>query len=397
MVDFALRPDETRILDELAAFVDAEVVPLQERFRALGKHEAQLFGADGRIVPELLEASREIRRRSAKAGFYGMHMPEEVGGKGLRRVANLAANEVVFSRGIGLTLAVLANIEGPSRILLALDEKQRERYLAPLMRGEKTTCFALTEPTAGSDVRAIQTSARLEGGEWVLNGEKVFITNGPYADFAIVFARTSGAEDGYGAISAFLVDRGTPGFEVGETLETIANNGLPSELRFTDCRIPEENILGEPGTGFLHAIENINDIRMQIGGMCLGLAKFCLDRTVKYAQERSAFGKPIGKYQGVSFPLADSLTELTAARMLAKYAAWKIDEGEDAIAETSMTKLYATEMLWNVADRCIQAHGGVGVLRETEIERVLRWARIMRIFEGTSEIQRATIAKTMGL
>jgi len=396
LVDFRLSPEEEKLVRDLAAFVESEVLPLQERFRDLLDHEGVGIQDDGTLHPELVRASRELRRKSAKEGYYALHVPREGGGLGASYAAYLKANQAVFRQGLGFTLAVLGSIEGPSRMLLSLDEAGRERWLAPLVRGEKTTCFALTEPGAGSDVRNIQTRAVKEGDEWVLDGTKVFITNGPYADFAQVFART-GDEGGMGDITAFLVEKGTPGFHVGPVMETIANNGLPCELRFEGCRVPEANVIGGVGEGFYHALQNINDTRIQNGGMALGLAEFCLDKTVRYLSERKAFGKPIGKYQGVSFPMADSLLALRQAETLALYAAWRIDEGEDAIQETSMTKLACTEMLFDVADRCLQAHGAVGTLRKTGIERVLRWARVMRIWEGTSEIQRTTIAKTMGL
>lgn len=395
MVDFRLAPDEQAFLERLRAFVDAEVTPHHEKYRDRARHEANVIQADGTLWPDLLRLSRDIRRKSAAEGFYAAHMPAEVGGRGLRRVALLEANREVFRRGLGLTLSVLASIEGPSRMLLALPEEQREEYLYPLVRGEKTTCFALTEPGAGSDVKAIRTTARLDGDEWVLDGEKVFITNGPYADFACVFAKTG--DDDMAGISTFIVPTGAKGFRIVETMETIANNGLPAHIELKGCRIPKENVVGEPGEGWWHALQNINDIRMQLGGQCLGLSEFCLDRTVAYVTERQAFGRPVGKFQGVSFPLADCKTEITAARALALYAAWLVDQDEPAIAETSMTKLYCSEVLWNVADRCVQAHGAVGVLRVNEVERVLRWARVMRIWEGSSEIQRVTIAKTMGL
>ena len=395
MVSFRLEPDEQKFIERLERFLDEEVELHHEKYRLRARKEAQVLQPDSTLAPDLLATSREIRRRSAAEGFYAAHLPNDVGGMGLRKVALVEANRAVFRRGLGLTLSVLASIEGPSQMLLALPEEQREKYLYPLVRGEKTTCFALTEPGAGSDVRAIATTARLEGDEWVLDGEKVFITNGPYADFACVFAKTS--DDEMGGISAFIVPKGTPGFRVVETMETIANNGLPAHFELRDCRIPEENVIGAAGEGWWHALSNINDIRMQLGGQCIGLSEFCLDRAVGYATERKAFGKPVSKFQGVSFPLADCKTEIAAARALALYAAWLIDENEQAIMETSMTKLYCSEVLWNVADRCVQAMGGQGVLRENEIERVLRWARVMRIWEGSSEIQRMTIAKTMGL
>lgn len=396
MVDFALSPDEQKIIRDLKAFVASEVVPLMEESHERYDHDSGWLKPDASIQDDVIALSREIRRRSAKEGFYAMHIPREAGGLGASYNGVLQANKTVFSQGLGLTLAVLGAIEGPSRMLLSLDEEHRARWLAPIVRGEKTTCFALTEPTAGSDVRNIQTRAVKDGNDWILNGTKVFITNGPYADFAQVFART-GDEGGMGDLTAFIVEKGTPGFRQGEMLETIANNGLPCELIFEDCRVPDENIIGGVGEGFYHALQNINDTRIQNGGMALGLARHCIDKTVTYLNARTAFGKPIGKFQGVSFPMADSEMELLAAETLSSYAAWKIDNGEDAIRETSMTKLYCTEMLWNVADRCVQAHGAVGTLRKTGIERILRWARVMRIWEGTSEIQRMTIAKTMGL
>jgi acyl-CoA dehydrogenase len=395
MVSFRLEPDEQKFLERLERFLETEVEPHHEAYRLRARKEASVFAPDSTIQPDVLALSREIRRKSAAEGFYAAHLPKEVGGAGLRKVALVEANRAVFRRGLGLTLSVLASIEGPSRMLLALPEEMREKYLAPLVRGERTTCFALTEPGAGSDVRSIQSTARLDGDEWVINGEKVFITNGPYADFACVFAKTS--DDDMGGISAFIVPKGTPGFRVVETMETIANNGLPAHLEFKDCRIPKENIIGEPGEGWWHALQNINDIRMQLGGQCIGLSEFCLDKTVAYVTARKAFGKPVAKFQGVSFPLADCKTEITAARALALYAAWLVDQDEPAIMETSMTKLYCSEVLYGVADRCVQAMGGQGVLRENEVERVLRWARVMRIWEGSSEIQRLTIAKTMGL
>ncbi|HUR68202.1 MAG TPA: acyl-CoA dehydrogenase family protein [Candidatus Thermoplasmatota archaeon] len=396
MVDFHLTPDEQRIIRDLDAFLESEVLPVMEANKHRYDTDAGWLNPDGSVQPDVLEVSRDIRRRSAKAGFYALHLPKEVGGLGMSYCGYLQANKTVFRHGLGLTLAVLAAIEGPNKMLLNLDEEHQKRWLHPLIRGEKTTCFALTEPTAGSDVRNIQTTATKDGNDWIINGSKIFITNGPYADFAQVFAKTSN-EGGMGDITAFIVERDTPGFQTGPMLETVANNGLPCELHFNNVRIPEENIIGGIGEGFYHALQNINDTRIQNGGMAIGLAQHCLDKTLGYLTTRTAFGKPIGKYQGVSFQMADSLTELRAAEMISMYAAWKIDQGEDAIQETSMTKLYSTEMLWNVADRCIQAHGAIGTLRRTGIERILRWARVMRIWEGTSEIQRMTIAKTMGL
>jgi alkylation response protein AidB-like acyl-CoA dehydrogenase len=397
MVDLSL-DDETRmIVKAVGDFVEQEVVPVQEKYREALRSSRKRLTDEGHIRPELLEEANRIRKASAEKGFYGMHMPEEVGGGDVSRVGMLRAFQEVYKRGLGFTFAVLAAIEGPSRMLLALDEDQKERYLDPLMRGEKTSCFALTEPGAGSDVRSIRTRAEKDGEEWVLNGTKTFVTNGPYADFAQVFAVTDPDAPSYGGITTFLIDTDNPGLQQSPPQDTISSDGLQCEFHLQDCRVPEENVLGEPGEGFFHAMQNIGDTRVQLGGICLGLARYCLDKTIPYVNQREAFGRPISKFQGVTFPLADAKMHLTAAEQLALLTAWKIDQGEDAMEETSMTKLYCTEMLWDTADACVQAHGGVGVAKETDLENVLRYSRVMRIYEGTSEIQRATIAKSMGM
>ena len=330
MVDFRLAPEEQKVIAELQVFLDTEVMPEQERLREYFDHDALGILPDGHVHPELIRASREIRRRSAKAGFLALHIPKEGGGLGLSYNAYLQALKTVYTRGLGLTLSVVGAIEGPNRMLLSLDEEHRKRWLAPLVQGEKTTCVALTEWGVGSDLRNMQTRAVKDGDEWVIDGTKVFITNGPYADFVQVLART-GDEGGPGDFTAFLVEAGTPGFRRGEMLETIANNGLPCELVFEGCRVPQENVIGGEGEGFYQALQNINELRIMNGGLSLGLAQFCLDQTIGYLNTRTAFGKPIAKYQGVSFPMADSLTELRAAEALATYAAWLIDTGEPSL------------------------------------------------------------------
>ncbi len=397
MVDFELDDDTRMIIRTLGDFMEQEVLPVKEKHQEAILNERKRLTDDGRLREDLVEASKRIRKKSAKQGFYGMHMPEEVGGADIPAVGMLKAFQEVYKHGLGFTFAVLSQIEGPNQMLLNLDEEQREEYLYPLMNGEKTSAFALTEPGAGSDVRGISTRAEKDGDEYILNGTKTFVTNGPYCDFAQVFAVTDPDADGYGGITAFLIDADAEGFNKSPPQDTISSDGLQCEFHLDDCRVPEENIIGAPGQGFFLAMQNISEARVQIGGICMGLARYCLDKTIPYVTNREAFGRPISKFQGVTFPLAQSQTELAAAENLALNTAWKIDQNKDVMQETSMTKLYCTEMLWNTADLCVQAHGGVGVAKETEIEGVLRYSRVMRIYEGTSEIQKSTIAQTMGM
>lgn len=397
MVSFELDEDERLILKSLEDFIEREVLPREKKLAHLLDSDRHYLDAEGRIVPEVREASDAIRKASAKLGFYGMHMPPEVGGAGISRTAMLKANQLVFSHGLGLTISVLANVEGPTRLKLHLDEAQRERWLAPCMAGEKTGAFALTEPGAGSDVRGMTTRAELDGDAYVLNGTKHFVSNAPYSDFVEVFAKTEPGSRAPYAISCFVVDQGTEGMTIGAPQDTISREGLQAEVRFDDCRIPVENRVGEEGEGFYLALENLNDLRLQIGGQAVGLATYCLDKAVDYATQREAFKQPISRFQGVSFQLAEAKLAALRSETLALYAAWLVDQGENPIMESSMVKLDSTEMLWKVADTCIQVHGGVGTTEEVGLERVLRYARVMRIFEGTSEIQKDTIAKMMGL
>lgn len=401
-VDFEPDEDARAVLRALKDFLAAEVAPLQQKYAPVFADERRLLGEDGRLDPEVLRISGELRRKSAKQGLYAMHMPEEVGGAGVAKTTHVLALKETFALGLGFPMAVLASVDGPGRMHLAMDAPQREKYLKPLMSGEKTTCFALTEPGAGSDVRSIQATAIKEGDGWSLTGEKHFVTNGPYADFAVVFAKTDPADKGFGGLSAFIVPRGAKGFVVERPQGTIEGNGFQGSFRFEGCHVPEEDVLGGVGAGFIVALSSINDTRLWIGGMCLGLMRYSLERAVAYAQAREAFGKPIGKFQGTAFPLADAQMEADLAELLALKTAWLVDraakgDGEDPIRETSMTKLYCTEALFRVADAAIQTHGAMGVATETGLERVQRFARAARIFEGTSEMQRATVAKTMGL
>ncbi|HEX9236582.1 MAG TPA: acyl-CoA dehydrogenase, partial [Actinomycetota bacterium] len=303
------------------------------------------------------------------------------------------------SSGLRLSWAVLGppNPAAPTPVLMDLPKHLHEKYVEPLVRGETTMCFALTEPEAGSDAQAIGTSAHIENGEWVLNGRKHFITNGAEADVAVVFAVTDPNKRAAGGITAFLVERDAPGYSIGRRQRTLAGDTNQAELVFEDCRVPADNVIGEVGYGFQSAMKFLNGGRAYIGALCVGIADHLIRICTEYAKDRRAFGKPIGKNQAIQWMLADSAVEVHAARLMTYQLAWLVDSGQYPITESSMVKLYNTEMVNRVADRAVQVYGGMGLLTEGPVERIFRWVRMLRIVEGTSEIQRLVIARSLGL
>jgi butyryl-CoA dehydrogenase len=285
----------------------------------------------------------------------------------------------------------------PSNILLAGTPEQRERYLMPCIRGETWDCLAMTEPGAGSDLRGMKASARQDGSDWVLNGTKHFISHADVAGFTIAFMAT-GEEDTLKGpkkrITAFFVDKGTKGFTVRDGYRNVSHRGYTnSVLEFDDCRVPAGNILGEVHKGFEVANAWLGATRLQVASTCLGRADRALSHAIAFAAERKQFGQTIGKFQGVSFKLADMAMELRAAELLTWAAAWKFDAGSVTEADMSMAKLKATEALAMIADEAIQIHGGMGLMDELPLERIWRDARVERIWEGTSEIQRHIISR----
>ncbi|HVL48252.1 MAG TPA: acyl-CoA dehydrogenase family protein [Candidatus Thermoplasmatota archaeon] len=396
MADFTVSDDVRMIQGALRDFIAREVVPHEKRLAKELSDERFLLGDDGFVKPQVMEAVRAIRRKSAALGLYAMHMPVEEGGGGVSKQAMYEAWREVMRHGLGLNLAVLSFVEGPYPLFLRLDDAMKKRYLHPLVRGEKSSAFCLTEPGAGSDVGAIRATAVKKGGSYVLDGAKAYVTNGPYADFYQVFAKTDPAA-GLAGISCFLVDCDLPGVSIGKSQLSLHADGAQCEVVFDGVEVPAENRVGDEGEGFALAIGNIGDTRVTIGGMCVGLAEFCQARAVEYAQAREAFGKPIGKLGQIQAMIADNETDIFAADNMLLRTSWLIDQGESAIKETSMVKVFATEMLFRVADRAIQIHGGAGLMRELPLERIFRFARVLRIPEGTSEVQRWTIAKTLGL
>jgi acyl-CoA dehydrogenase len=308
--------------------------------------------------------------------------------------------EAAWSAGSRLAAFTTYGPEGPTGLLMAGTAEQKKKYLTPLITAEKSMCFALTEPDAGSDAQSIRTTAVKEGDEWVLNGTKHFITNGKEADFALVFAANDRSKKAQGGITAFLVEKGTPGFEVGRAQIGMLEGEGQFELIFNDCRVPEEQILGGPGNvgmGFYAAMQFLGMGRLSIAAMCNGIAEFALNLGIDYAKQRTAFDKPIGKNQYVQGHIVESFVELKASKLMTYECAWKYDQGDPVIQESSIVKLYASEMVNRVVDRMIQVHGGMGWMRELPLERLYRFVRIFTLVEGTSEIQKYVIGKTLGL
>ncbi len=384
-------PDELQDLRAtLRDFIDREIRPTEESFRPQiqeGRYDV------------LKDERRKIRKRAAELGFWTIHMPEGVGGMGLSYLGQVLLIEEAARHGLFLTHneAIFPIVTGPTPVYLDCTDGQREKYLDPLMRADKFACFALTEPDAGSDATRIKTRATKDDGGWVLNGRKHFITGGDEADFALVFAVTDAEKRAKGGITAFLVDADTPGYSVSRMQHTMSPIQNPAELTFEDVRVPEENVLGKEGFGFYSAVKGINGARLQIAATALGMGQHLLERMVEYAGQRVAFERPIGSNQYVQGMIVDSFSELEQARLLVYKLASDIDDGADGRREAALAKLVSTEMVGRVADRCIQVHGGNGYMTELGLEVWYRDVRAMRLYEGTSEILRANVAKTLGL
>ena len=379
-MNFGLTDEQRMIVDTTRAFVEAELYP----------HEA-LVERTGHLPMEIV---RDVQAKAMAAGLYAANMPEEVGGAGLDTLSWLLYERELGRANYALHWTCVAR---PSNILLAGTEEQRQRYLYPCIRGEKWDCLAMTEPGAGSDLRGMTASARRDGGDWVLNGTKHFISHADIADFAIVFM-ASGEEDTPRGkkklITAFFVDKGTPGFTVRDGYRNVSHRGYTNAvLEFDNCRLPETAVLGEAHKGFEVANTWLGATRLQVAATCLGRADRALGHAIQYAAERRQFGQQIGKFQGVSFKLADMAMELKAAELLTWEAAWKFDQGTVTEADMSMAKLKATEVLAMIADEAIQIHGGMGLMDDLPLERIWRDARVERIWEGTSEIQRHIISR----
>ncbi|BBG05330.1 MULTISPECIES: acyl-CoA dehydrogenase family protein [Pseudonocardia] len=372
-MDFALTVEDRDIRDTVRRFVQRELLPREPEFL-----RRERSGEPGLPHDELAE----LQRKAREFGFWGLATPAEWGGMDLpAMLQSLVTTELA-------TTCVPFRFGGAAdNILFAATPAQQEAYLRPTIEGVRRGCFALTEPGAGSDARAISTTARRDGADWLINGQKTFITGGHEADYAIVFAV---AEPG---ITAFLIDR-----EQGWTSSPIPTMGSwhePATLFLDDVRVPDSAVLGEVGTGFELAMRWIGKGRHTIAAQCVGIATRCLQMAVSYANTRETFGRTIGSNQGIGWMLADSETELEAGRWLALRAAWDADRGADARHAAALAKLYCTGMVGRVVDRALQIHGGLGYTRELPLEWWYRSVRVMRIFEGTDEMQRMIISRDL--
>jgi acyl-CoA dehydrogenase len=381
-MQFSLSEEQQLIVKTTRDFVRRELMPHEQEVEQSGHLRAELL--------------QELKAKAIDAGLYAANMPAEVGGAGLDPVT-----WVLYEKELGHTSYVLhySCVARPSNILLACEGEQRQRYLLPTVRGERVECLAMTEPQAGSDLRGMKTTAVLAGGDFVINGTKHFISHADHSDFAILFA-VSGEEGTPRGVrrlmTAFLVDKGTPGFEVLPGYSNVSHRGYTNSiLRFSDCRLPRSAVLGEVHKGFDVANTWLGATRLQVAANCLGRAERALELAKQWAVDRSQFGQQIGKFQGVAFKLADMAVELRAAELLTLEAAWKLGEKTATDMDMAIAKLKATEMLAMVADEALQIHGGMGLMTELPLERIWRDARIERIWDGTSEVQRHIISRAL--
>ena len=402
----SVRPTVERVRE----FVRNDVAAIEKEYEEYFGDPVNHLDENAKLIPEIHEAQSKVRRRSAEEGLYALHLPEEVGGGGLSQLEHFYVIEEVFrygtGHGSGLTKSVLAWTEGPSAPLLHLDDEQRETWLTPLVEGEKTACIGITEPGAGSDIGAIETTAERDGDGWVINGHKRYITNGPYADTAQILAKTDQA-DGAAGMAMFLVDMNeNPGIRPGKINTNLMMDGITSDLHLDDCRVEDHQMVGEVGQGLQLALSWINWRRINRGGMCVGMGEYLLDRMLDHAEERKAFGKPIGSNQAVQWPIVETATELKATRafsiqLIEEYESLtsleELHQPQEARQLLSMLKYYPEEQLFDWSDRAIQVLGGHGLMRAGGVERVFRVARNLRIPAGATEIQKSTIAKTLGL
>ncbi len=380
-MNFELSDEQKMIVDTVRSFLEKEIYPFENEVERTGE------------VPK--DLGLEIAKKCKEIGFFAANFPESVGGAGLNHLEFTLLERELGRGSNGLTVF----FGRPSGILMACNEEQKEKYLLPAIKGEKFDALAMTEPGAGSDVRGMQCSAVQDGEDWIVNGTKHFISHANIADFVIVFIATGEEETSKGKkkkISCFLVDRGTKGFEIAKGYNSVSHRGYQNcILRFENCRLPKEQILGDVHRGFDIANEWLYATRLTVAATSVGRARRAFEMTLPHVTQREQFGQQIGKFQGVSFQLADMITEIDAADFLTLSAAWRLDNQLPANREIASAKLYATEMLAKTTDTCIQLHGGMGLMDDLPFARFWRDSRVERIWDGTSEIQRHIISREL--
>ncbi len=380
-MQYGLNEEQEMIASTVRSFVEKEIYP----------HEASVERT-GEVPPDL---AQEIKEKTLKLGFYACNFPESVGGAGLSHL-DFALVERELGRG---SMALTHFFGRPQNILMACEGDQIDRYLTPAVKGEKMDALAMTEPGAGSDIRSMSCAARRDGGDWVVNGTKHFISGAEHADFIICFIATGEDNTPKGPkkrITAFLVDRGMKGFTIRDGYKSLSHRGYKNMiLDFDDCRLSDAQILGEVDGGFEVMNTWLYATRITVAAMSVGRARRVFDYALTYAAEREQFGQKIGKFQGISFQLADMITEIDAADLLTLAAADRLDRALPANRQIASAKLYASEMLGRITDAAIQVHGGMGLMDDYPLERFWRDARVERIWDGTSEIQRHIISRDL--
>jgi acyl-CoA dehydrogenase len=381
-MNFMLSEEQNMIIQTTRAFVENELYPHEQEIEQTGVLRSEL--------------AAEIKAKALEAGLYAANIPEEFGGGGLDTLTWLLYEKELGRANYALHWTCVAR---PSNILCAGSPEQQEKYLQACLRGEKSDCLAMTEPDAGSDLRGMRGKAVQDGDDWILNGTKHFISHAKEADFTIVFMATGEEQTARGPkklISAFFVDHDNPGLTIRDGYQNVSHRGYTNAIQeYDNCRVPQSAMLGDVHKGFDVANSWLGTTRLQVAATCLGRAERAFELALQYAADRKQFGQPIGKFQGVSFKLADMATEMKAAELLVMEAGWKYDQGTCTDADMAMAKLKATEMLAMVSDEAIQIFGGMGLMNELPLERIWRDARIERIWEGTSEIQRHIISRSL--
>ncbi|KJS03396.1 MAG: acyl-CoA dehydrogenase [Desulfobulbaceae bacterium BRH_c16a] len=379
-MNFELTEEQNLIREMVRSFAETEVAP-----SAAARDEEEHFDR------ELMFA------RLADLGLTGIVFPEEYGGAGADYLSYAIAVEELsrVCASTGVTLSAHLSL-GSNPIYLFGSEEQKKQFLTPLAQGEAMGAFGLTEPAAGSDAGGTRTFAVRQGEDWIINGSKIFITNAGEAEIYVIFARTDRAAEKHHGISAFIVEKGTPGFTFGKKEKKMGIRSSPTmELVFENCRVPHANMLGEEGKGFKVAMKTLDGGRIGIASQALGIAQGALDATKTYVKERQQFNKPLNAFQGVQFQLADMATQVEAARLLVYNAAYRASAGLSYSQESAMAKLFASETAMRVTTQAVQLHGGYGYTREFPVERMMRDAKITEIYEGTSEIQRVVIGSAL--
>jgi len=380
-MEFSLSNEQEMIIDSVRSFVEQELYPHEEEVEKTNHIDTGL--------------AESIKQKAINLGLYATNMPVEYGGGGLDTLTLCLLEKELGKANFGLQYIVAR----PSNILMACKDEQIDKYLVPTIRGEKVDCLAMTEPNAGSDVRSMKCHAERDGEYFVINGSKHFISHADMADYVILFVASGVEETSRGTkkkITSFLVDMGTPGFSVETGYNSVSHRGYHNFiLNFDNCRVHESQVLGEVDHGFDVANEWLGATRLSVAAMCLGRAERALQIATEWAATREQFGQTIGKFQGVSFKLADMSMELQAAELLTLRAAWNDSQGKMTNSDAAMAKLKATETLAMVSDEAIQILGGMGLMDELPLERIWRDHRVERIWDGTSEIQRHIISRSL--